>query len=424
MPWIVEKGHGCPAGKPWAVVNQQTKKVEGCHPSKDAATQQQKALYANEPQTKEASPVGDCGCNEQHTWDVEASAEARWDGPAAMAKCSASKTPASCFGSICAARVSANDADTQAGWALPHHASAGGPADPQGVAAALGRLNQTQGIDKAAARRHLERHQGASKNTKAAPTEGLYRMVCMAPELRERQGSDDNLGVLRGHFVVFNEWTEINSLWEGRFMERFDPHSMDATFSEDRDSMRVLFQHGRDPQIGDKPLGPIDVLEAQRKGGYYEVPLLDTQYNRELLPGLKAGLYGASFRFGVEAENWDKKPGKSRHNPQGIPERTVMVARTAEFGPVTFPAYKKATAGVRSITDRFMNFPVRDVGSEVAETSADENHGAPDAEPGNGEASRITSPTYDELVALSNLRARRGSAVINRILRDHVPPGR
>jgi hypothetical protein len=42
-------------------------------------------------------------------------------------------------------------------------------------------------------------------------------------------------------------------------------------------------------------------------------------------------------------------------NPQGIPERTVTQARVVEFGPCTFGAYKDATAGLRSLTDEFLD---------------------------------------------------------------------
>jgi hypothetical protein len=53
-----------------------------------------------------------------------------------------------------------------------------------------------------------------------------------------------------------------------------------------------------DPQIGDKPLGPVMRLEeGENGGGYGEVALLDTSYNRDLLPSLKANLLGASHRF-------------------------------------------------------------------------------------------------------------------------------
>src|SRR5438045_3830978 len=60
MPWVIEKGHGCPPSRPFAVVNKSSGKREGCHPSKDAAKQQQKALYANAPKEPQMSSADDC----------------------------------------------------------------------------------------------------------------------------------------------------------------------------------------------------------------------------------------------------------------------------------------------------------------------------------------------------------------------------
>jgi len=159
---------------------------------------------------------------------------------------------------------------------------------------------------------------------------------------------------LFGHFAVFNRWTEINSWFEGHFLEQLAPGAFRKTFRENRDRIRALFQHGRDPQIGDKPLGPIDDLREDETGGYYEVPMLDTAYNRELVPGLEAGLYGASFRFEVMREEYVEEPEASSENPNAIPERTLKEVRLHEFGPVTFPAYAEATADVRSLTDHFI----------------------------------------------------------------------
>jgi hypothetical protein len=156
---------------------------------------------------------------------------------------------------------------------------------------------------------------------------------------------------MAGHFAVFNTWTEINSNFEGNFLERIAPGAFGKTFVENRNSIRVLFQHGRDPVVGDKPLGPIITLREDARGAAYEVTLLDTTYNRDLLPALEAGLYGASFRFAVMQEEHRKSPGASDYNPKGLPERTIRAARVFEFGPVTFPAYAGATAGVRSMTD-------------------------------------------------------------------------
>jgi hypothetical protein len=117
--------------------------------------------------------------------------------------------------------------------------------------------------------------------------------------------------------------------------------------------MRVLFDHGMDAQIGNKVLGPIDSLVERSDGPHYEVPLFDTSYNRDLLPGLKAGVYGASMRMRVTGDEWDDKPARSDANPDGIPERTITAMKVLEFGPVTFPANPGASAGVRSGTDDF-----------------------------------------------------------------------
>jgi HK97 family phage prohead protease len=167
-------------------------------------------------------------------------------------------------------------------------------------------------------------------------------------------GEKRGMPTLAGSLAVLGVFTEIDSRSEGHFVEQLAPGSFDKTISENRDKMRVLFQHGSDPQIGDKPLGPIESLQASERSIDYEVPLLDTSYNRDLLPGLEAGLYGSSFRFEVLRQNWDRKPERSDHNPQGLPERTVKEVRMVEFGPVTFPAYAGATAGIRSVTDRML----------------------------------------------------------------------
>jgi Caudovirus prohead serine protease len=109
----------------------------------------------------------------------------------------------------------------------------------------------------------------------------------------------------------------------------------------------VLFQHGSDPFVGNKPLGPLLELREDAKGAGYVVPMLDTTYNRDLIPGLEAGLYGASFRFRTLRGEYVEKPRASAHNPDRLPERTLRELELFEFGPVTFAAYPGASAGVR-----------------------------------------------------------------------------
>ncbi len=185
------------------------------------------------------------------------------------------------------------------------------------------------------------------------PRENLYRGNNTAGAI-ELRSEGDRGPVLSGHAAVFNTYTEINSAFEGRFLEKIAPGAFAKTISENRDRIRVLFQHGKDPQIGDKPLGPLRTLEEDATGLRYEVDLLPTAYNAELEPGLRAGLYGASFRFSTVREDFVSRPTRSDYNPTGLPERTLQEVRLMELGPVTFGAYPEATSGVRSMTDEFL----------------------------------------------------------------------
>ena len=172
------------------------------------------------------------------------------------------------------------------------------------------------------------------------------RAIDEAPELRAVDGGD----TMAGHFARFDEWAEISSSYEGRFMESIRPGAFAKTIRERRDSIRVLFNHGSDPSVGDKVLGSVIDLEEDGIGARYAVSLFDTSYTRDLVPGLRAGVYGASFRFTPMRDEWDSEPARSDHNPEGLPERTIVEAKVAEFGPVTWPAYEGATAGVRSVS--------------------------------------------------------------------------
>jgi len=156
-----------------------------------------------------------------------------------------------------------------------------------------------------------------------------------------------------GHFARFNEWTEIDSWIEGRFLEQIDPKAFNKTFRERADDIRVLFQHGRDPMVGDKPIAEIQELRADDEGAYHESRLFDGVPDL-ILSGLRAGQYGQSFRMEILREDEKAEPGVSDHNPLGLPERTIKEIRLHEFGPVTFPAYANTTAGIRSMTDDFV----------------------------------------------------------------------
>ena len=170
---------------------------------------------------------------------------------------------------------------------------------------------------------------------------------------------DDNLPTLAGHLAVFNEWSRISSMFEGEFMERIAPGAFAKTITENRDRIQITFNHGHDPSLGDQVLADLRSLEEDETGAAYEADLFP-EIPPLLMRGLRHGKYGASFRFSVVKEEparwWEKRPTKeTEHNPDRLPERTIRELALYEFGPVTYPAYAGATAGVRSTTDYYMS---------------------------------------------------------------------
>ena len=181
------------------------------------------------------------------------------------------------------------------------------------------------------------------------PQDDLIRMVdrsASALEVRAKDAAGN--GTLVGYPITFNEWTEISG-WEGNFLERVSDGAATKTVDERRNQIKVLFNHGMDPTIGDKPLGKPSVMKPDKRGLWTETPLSDTSYNKDIRVLLEDEVIdGMSFRFSVKREEWADDPGISAHNPKGLPERTIHEFKLFEFGPVTFPAYEATTAGVRA----------------------------------------------------------------------------
>lgn len=175
----------------------------------------------------------------------------------------------------------------------------------------------------------------------------LIRMVDL-PDAQIEFRADDEGRTLIGVPIVFDQWTEISG-WEGNFLERIAPGALNRTLAHRANQIKVLFNHGFDPTIGDKPLGKPARMEPLDDGLHVEVPLARTSYNDDLIELMRSGaLDGMSFRFSVADEDVVKKPKKSEYNPKGLPERTVKELKLYEFGPVTFPAYEATTVGVRA----------------------------------------------------------------------------
>lgn len=219
------------------------------------------------------------------------------------------------------------------------------------------------------------------------PRDDLIRAMRPA-EMRAASDTDGALGDLFGYFAVFDEWTVIDS-WEGRFKERIARGAFAKTIREQRGSIQTLFDHGFDPQIGNKPLGVDRELYEDETGAFAVVPLIDTTYNRDIAALLRGGaLRGQSFRFAVVKDEWT---WPKDDDDEALPERTIREMRLFEKGPVTFPAYAAATAGIRSAADfrswRARNLADTDSRDPVAGSSTP---GTPGTEPQQGAARSTT----------------------------------
>ena len=151
---------------------------------------------------------------------------------------------------------------------------------------------------------------------------------------------------------VFDQWTTIETVREGKFMERVargaftrpspatgTPCASCSTTARTRRSGRS--RSGRSP------------CWRGRAGRLLRGAAPRHQLQPRPDPRPPAGVYGSSFRFTVTGEDFEPRAKRSTCNPDAIPERTSVGRQLLEMGPVVFPAYPGATAGVRSLTDQF-----------------------------------------------------------------------
>lgn len=181
-------------------------------------------------------------------------------------------------------------------------------------------------------------------------TGDLVRMRSLTDgAIRMEEGEDGDGNTLVLEPIVFNRQTEINNPFEGNFMETIAPSAVTKTLKERGDQVKVLFNHGMDPSIGSKPLGPVESFDVSDERLRMIVPLSDTSYNADLKALLRDGaLDGASFRFDVLNFTEVTPTRATKANPLKIVERTITELRLREAGPVTFPAYQAASSGIRS----------------------------------------------------------------------------
>ena len=200
---------------------------------------------------------------------------------------------------------------------------------------------------------------------------GLARPVSLTRDMGEMEDGPESTDVtgnpvgFRGHFAVFNTWTEIDSWYEGQFLERLVPGSFKTTMKRDRANIKCQFDHGYNELVGPNLIAVIDDIREDDIGAYAEHSFLDASYvhdivipqmvGRTIAGDSRGSLVGASFRFRVVTDSWVMEPKVSDYNPKGLPERTITQVRLFEEGPVIFPAYPDAGFECCSLTDQYLD---------------------------------------------------------------------
>ena len=175
----------------------------------------------------------------------------------------------------------------------------------------------------------------------------LYR-VAPAETLLFRDENGDQ--TVEGLVVPYDTWSEVDSVMEGHFMERFGAGSMKKTFSEGMRRAKGYFEHGRSRMFDRTPI--MDVTEAWEtpQGPMFRATLL-RGLPEWMVDGLRRGLYGVSVGAEPIKVERNQRPKASAYNPKGLEERTYREMRAFDISLTPSPHYEQATAMLRSITD-------------------------------------------------------------------------
>ena len=163
----------------------------------------------------------------------------------------------------------------------------------------------------------------------------------MLDKVEFRADDDDGKLEFRGHAAVFDEWTEIPSLFGGSFQERIQRGAFRKVLSDGAD-VRFLINHDGLP-LARTASGTMR-LKEDTKGLRVDADLADTTLARDLAVLLERGdisQMSFGFRVGSHVIEEDEENGEVR--------RTITeFSDLYDVSPVTFPAYEGTDAGMRA----------------------------------------------------------------------------
>ena len=170
-----------------------------------------------------------------------------------------------------------------------------------------------------------------------------------------RASKEDDKMRIGGLGAVFNRIANIG----GWFLERIEPGFFDEC---DMDSAACLFNHDQNLVLGRKKSGTLQ-LKVTKDGLDYTADLPASR--ADVFESIERGdVYQSSFAFTVRKARWEEvspdelKGQLPEDEIQQLTYGGVIDVRVLEKGqtlydvsPVTFPAYKDATVGKRSLAE-------------------------------------------------------------------------
>jgi hypothetical protein len=99
-------------------------------------------------------------------------------------------------------------------------------------------------------------------------------------------------------------------------MERTVRGAFAKTMAEQGANVKCQFDHGYDTSVGSRVLCLAEELREDADTAVLEGDLFDTSYNRDLLPGIKAGAYGSSLPLPGHQGRVERRPRAVRPQPR------------------------------------------------------------------------------------------------------------
>lgn len=175
------------------------------------------------------------------------------------------------------------------------------------------------------------------------------------PRPVEFRATDTGLGVLTGYAAVFNRYSQNL----GGFVEQVDPGAFTKSLG---DSVPVVarFNHEDNLLLGTTEGGTL-ALEVDGTGLRYDIQLPDTSAGRDVKALAERGdLRYSSFAFRTLTDDWG-------FTPEGFPLRTLLGVQLVDVAPVTNPAYRDTSTGLRSLATHLH------IGIEQVQEAADKD---------------------------------------------------